>query len=156
LKHAALGQLHARLEGVTLDHSFYRERLLQTALRDPAIGLQPLKATHRMMDERDNASTRLSHLLDVWHDLLVSLLEAKFLLPLSCPPLISLGRNRCAKREGWLVSDARWQFIELFDSISSDPNGATDNQAVTYCVPSVAVRLPERSLAISFVRSETS
>ena len=57
LKQSALRQLRARLEGVTLHHSSYRERFLQTALRDPAVGLQPLKATHRMMSEEDDART---------------------------------------------------------------------------------------------------
>ena len=70
LKHSALSELHARLERVTLDHSFYRDRLLQTALRDPAVGLQPLKTGRRMMDKEDNACTLLSHLLDVRDDLL--------------------------------------------------------------------------------------
>jgi hypothetical protein len=70
LKHSALSQLNARLERVTLYHSSDRERFLQTALRDPTVGLQPLKAIHRVMDEEDNARTRLSHLLDALHDLL--------------------------------------------------------------------------------------
>jgi hypothetical protein len=69
-KHPALSQLPAHLERVTLHHSSYRERFLQTALRDPAVGLQPLKAIHRMMDEEDNAHTRLGYLLDVRDDFL--------------------------------------------------------------------------------------
>jgi hypothetical protein len=75
-----------------------------------------------MMDEKDNTSTRLSHLLDVWRDLLDPVTSFYWNQNFCCHclalPLISLGRNRCAKREGWLVRDARWQFIEFFDSIS--------------------------------------
>jgi hypothetical protein len=70
LKHSALSQLRARLERVTLYHSSYREGFLQTALRDPTVGLQPLEAIHRATGKEDNARTRLSHLLDAWHDLL--------------------------------------------------------------------------------------
>src|SRR6266508_3234819 len=70
LQHSALSQLHARLERVTLHHSSYRKGFLQTALRDPAVGLQPLKATHPIMDEKNDARTRLSDLLDIRHDLL--------------------------------------------------------------------------------------
>ena len=43
LKHSALSQLRAHLERVTLYHSSDRERFLQTALRDPTVGLQHLK-----------------------------------------------------------------------------------------------------------------
>jgi hypothetical protein len=67
-----------------------------------------------MMDEKDNARTRLGHLRDVGHDLLdpVTSLYWNQNFCCDCPalPLISPGRNRCAKRECWLMSEARWQF----------------------------------------------
>src|SRR5688572_18639786 len=65
-KDSALSQLHARVERVTFHHSSYRVRFLQTALRNPAVGLQPLKATHGMMNEKNHARARLSYFLDEW------------------------------------------------------------------------------------------
>jgi hypothetical protein len=70
LKHSALRQLHARRKRVTLHHSSQRERFLKPALRDSTVGLQPLKPTHRMMDQEDDARSRLSQLLDVRDNLL--------------------------------------------------------------------------------------
>jgi hypothetical protein len=114
LKHSSLSQLPAHLEGVTLNHSSYCEGLLQTALRDPAVGLQPLKAVHRMMDEEDNAHAQLGHLLDVRHDLLDPVMSFQWYqyFLCHCPALllISLNGNRRANPEGWPLSDARWQF----------------------------------------------
>jgi hypothetical protein len=103
LEHPALSQLHARLERITFHHTSHRERFLQTALRDPAVGLQPLKTTRRMVDEekqhwypggsRPRCKERCPRFGRVFSR------EPKFLLPSSCPPFdLTQAQALCRKR----------------------------------------------------------